>query len=126
MPYSLSWTSDRSMVTARHFAVVSIDEIKSSLVEISQQADPTMRPYILVDHREVTGFPNEAELAIFNDAHYRRPRVGHTTAFVVNEVTAEPVNFLILAGSNRGIMAKAFTDTTEAIRWLRAQGDPDA
>lgn len=112
------------MVTARHFGVVTIEEIKSCLAEVAQHADPLMQPYILVDHREVTDFPDEAEMAVFNDGYYRQPRVSRTTAFVVNDVTAEAVNFLILAGANRGIFAKAFTDPAEAVRWLLSRDEP--
>lgn len=126
MPYSLSWASNKSLVTVTHVGVVTIEEIKRSLAEIAKQSDPGMLPYILVDHRDVTDFPDKAELVLFNEQHYRKPRASRFTAFVVNNVTAGPVNFLLLAGANRGITARAFSDTDEAIGWLLAHDSPES
>lgn len=126
MPFSLSWALNRSIVTVNHSGIVTIAEIETTLDEIAQQSDPIIRPYMLVDLREVTEYPGHAEIALFNDAHYRRPRVSRATAFIVNDVTADPIRFLLLSGANRGMTARDFTDTTEALRWLLAHDDPDA
>jgi hypothetical protein len=123
MSYTLEWISDRSIVVVHHFGDVTVPEIQASLNEIAEQVDQSELPGLLVDVRDATHYPGEAELMLLVDRNYARPRVSKSTAFVSNEVTADAVNFVVLAGCNRGFVTRNFTDESEAIDWLSGSSE---
>lgn len=118
MPYTLEWVSDRRLVKARHFGEVTTDEIRDRLDEIARETGVAHRPYLLVDVREATKYPDITELYLFAEASVYQPRVSSKTAYIFNERTAETIDFVVLAATNRGCSVQRFTEENAAIGWL--------
>lgn len=118
MPYTLEWSSDRRLVKVRHSGHVTIDEIQDSLNDLEGAIDLSNRPCILVDVRATTSYPAIADVLFVSEKNTRRPRVSERVAFIFNERTAETIEFMILAASNRGFRVAAFAGEDAAIDWL--------
>jgi hypothetical protein len=118
MSYTLEWARERKLVTARHFGDVTTDEIQARMSDIEREIDLADLPYLLVDVRETTTFPNIADLYFLGEARAYRPRVSEKTAYVFNERTADAIDFVVIAASNRGCSVQGFTEESTAIDWL--------
>lgn len=118
MPYALSWAEDRAVIRVRHYGAVTVDEIQASLDDIAGCVDPNDLPGLLVNHEEVTEYPDQAELMFLAQKNAGEPRVSSRTAFVVSDITAEVVAFVVIAATNRGYLARDFSDEREARAWL--------
>ena len=118
MSYTLKWVCDRRLLKVSHFGDVTTNEIQDRLSEVGRAIGSADRPYLLVDVREATTYPSVADLYFLAEATVYRPRVSAKTAFIFNERTAKSIEFVVLAASNRGCSAQAFTEEDAAIQWL--------
>lgn len=118
MPYTLEWLRGRKLVKVKRFGQVTVDEIQGSLSDIGRETGSAERPYVLVDVRAATTYPSIGSMYAVAETNVYRPRVGLKTAFVFNEETADVIEFVVLAGSNRGFSIQAFTEEDAAIDWL--------
>ena len=101
-----------------HFGDVTTDEIQDSLNDVERDRGQADRPCLLVDLRDTATYPNIADLLLFAESNCHRPRVAAKTAFIYNGQTAEAVDFVVLAASNRGYFVEAFAEEDLAIDWL--------
>lgn len=118
MPYTLEWAHGRRLVKATHFGDVTTEEIRDRASDIERETGLAYRPCLLVDVRAITTYPSIADLYFLAEANLYRPRVAERTAFVFNERTAESMDFILLAASNRGCSVQGFAEEDAAIDWL--------
>lgn len=118
MSYTLEWTRDRRLVKARHFGEVTTKEIQDRMSDIERETGLADRPCLLVDVRETTTYPSIGDLYFLAEASVCRPRVSERTAYIFDERTAETIDFVVLAASNRGCPVQAFREEGTAIDWL--------
>lgn len=118
LSYTLEWLHNRGLAKIRHFGDVTTAEIQDSLNDVEQEKGAAERPCLLVDVRDTTSYPKLADLLLLAEQNCRRPRVSEKTAFVFNQQTAEVIEFVVLAASNRGFLVEGFMEESTAVGWL--------
>ena len=120
MPFTLEWSRNRSLVKARHFGDVTTGEIRSSLNALALEIGSTRPPHLLVDLREVTGYPSIGELYFLMEKNHHEPLVSTNTAFLYEKGLAREMEAVVATAATHGRDVKAFLEETAAIAWLFA------
>lgn len=121
MPYRIEPLHEDGVIAVLPTGIVSIEDIRRSLLEAFTASQLTNLPHILVDMREIAGLPPTSELY---DVHMEMFRV-HADAYpqsacalLVRADQRPEMRFYQDLAEERGIAYRLFGDSDEALSWL--------
>lgn len=125
MPHAIKPVNDGAIIIVTHTGVVTIDELNELASEVRHRIDRYGLRGVLIDALKVQAVPNKADYLDMLRRRSSNPYLEVCLAILFNEVAADLADFASLATQNRGGVAWEFTDSEQAIEWLRTQtGQP--
>lgn len=123
MPFRIEPRAEDGLVAVLAHGEISVDDIRSSLIDAFAASHARKLPHVLIDMREITGLPPTSELY---DVHMEMFRVHADTdprsacALLVRADQQPEMRFYEDLAAHRGIAYKLFSEYPEAVRWLRS------
>lgn len=112
----ISTTTDR-IWKIRHAGQLDTDEIERAISALGDLFRDEPLQGLLVDLRAVTEAANQADYLNWLEGR-TLPHIARKIAMVSNPLIEEQIEFMALAGQNRGMVLWVFQTSNEALRWL--------
>lgn len=120
MPFVILPTQKDRIWTIRHTGHLDIDEIERAICALGDLFRDEPLQGLLVDLRVVTRAINQADYLRWLEAR-KLPHIARKIAMISNPGIEEELEFMALAGQNRGMVLWVFQSSREAMKWLSAR-----